>query len=417
MVGSKARAADPRQVLGYLRDGSASLGDVFEAAETDDALAALPILEAIDAAVAGRTKQALWLAQTMQDLVEALRLHPMASMRDLGADERKDLMRKLNVALWLPVEKFGFADHHALLGLRDMTSARAGSAGVDVATATATAAARFEQLAVTYQQLAAMAGDMREQAADMREQLVEALRASAPQGAAFVIRGGQSEGKSSALHRHTAAGDDADVQADVSSGVAGGIEIKIFGGVVELKKTGAAAAAGEPNRRDLVDAVAVLAETQLRLLAELDSAAAEADHPQVSLESPTGSLDYQMPIGVEETYSPGQVGELLSPSGKGHRSLAQNRRQSNKLLAIQIDGQQYRYPKFQIDQAHREIRPVVAYANQLLEASQDPWGVLDWWYSEDEGLDDRRPVDMLESGELTEELVDRAVGLSRQAMD
>ena len=408
MVGSKARAADPRQVLGYLRDGSASLGDVFEAAETDDALAALPILEVIDAAVAGRTKQALWLAQTMRDLVEALRLHPMASMRDLGADQRKDLMRKLNVAQWLPVEKFGFADHHALLGLRDMTSARAGSAGVDVVAATA--AARFEQLAVTYQQLAAKAGDM-------REQLVEALSAGAPKGSVFVIQGGQSEGKSSALHRHTAAGDDADVQADVSWGVAGGLEIKIFGGVVELKKAGAAAAAGEPNRRDLVDAVAVLAETQLRLLAELDPSAADADHPRVRLESPTGSLDYRMPIGVEETYSPGQVGELLSPSGKGHRSLAQNRRQSNKLLAIQIDGQQYRYPKFQIDQAHREIRPVVAYANQLLEASQDPWGVLDWWYSEDEGLDDRRPVDMLESGELTEELVDRAVGLSRQAMD
>jgi hypothetical protein len=408
VVGGKARAADPRQVLGYLRDGSASLGDVFEAAETDDALADLPVLDAIDAAVAGRLAQALWLAQTMRDLVEDLRLHPMASVRDLGDDQRENLMRKLKVARWLPFDEFPFADHHALLGFRDMTSARAGSAGVDVAAATTSA--RLDQHGVTYQQLAA-------KAADVHQQLVEALRAGAPKGSVFVIHGGQSEGKSSALYRQTAAGDDGDVQADVSWGVAGGIEIKIFGGVVELKKTGAAAAAGEPNRRDLVDAVAVLAETQLRLLAELDSAAAEADHPRVRLESPTGSVDYQMPIGVEETYSPGQVGELLSPSGKGHRSLAQNRRQSNKLLAIQIDGQQYRYPKFQIDKAHREIRPVVAYANQLLEASQDPWGVLDWWYSEDEGLDDRRPVDMLESGELTEKLVDRAVGLSRQAMD
>jgi hypothetical protein len=408
VVGGKARAADPRQVLGYLRDGIASLGDIFEAAETDDALAALPVLEAIDAAVAGRTAQALWLAQTMQDLVEDLRLHPMASVRDLGDDQRENLMRKLKVAQWRPVEEFGLTDQHALLGLRDMASARAGSASVDVVAPTAPA--RLDQHAVTYRQLAA-------KAADMHQQLVEVLRAGAPQGAVFVIHGGLSEGKSSALHRHSPVGDDAAAQADVGWGAAGGIEIKIFSGVVALKKTGAAAAAGEPNRRDLVDAVAVLAEAQLRLLAELDSAAAEPDHPRIRLQSPTGSVDYQMPIGVEETYSPAQVGELLSPSGKGHRSLAQNRRQSNKLLAIQIDGQQYRYPKFQIDEAHREIRPVVAYANQLLEASQDPWGVLDWWYSEDEGLDDRRPVDMLESGELTEELVDLAVGLSRRAMD
>jgi hypothetical protein len=46
-----------------------------------------------------------------------------------------------------------------------------------------------------------------------------------------------------------------------------------------------------------------------------------------------------------------------------------------------------------------------------------PLGTLDWWYTEDEALDDRRPIDMLETGELTEELIAFAVTLSQQAMD
>jgi uncharacterized protein (DUF2384 family) len=87
------------------------------------------------------------------------------------------------------------------------------------------------------------------------------------------------------------------------------------------------------------------------------------------------------------------------------------------LLAIQIDDNQYRYPKFQVDENRREIRPIVVYANQLLECNEDPWGTLDWSYTEDEALDDRRPIDMLETGELTEELIAFAVTLSQQAMD
>jgi hypothetical protein len=124
-----------------------------------------------------------------------------------------------------------------------------------------------------------------------------------------------------------------------------------------------------------------------------------------------------MTLSLDDTYSSAQVSMILSPSGKAHRSIAQHRRRSNRLLAIQIDNNHYCYPKFQIDEAHHEIRPIVVYANQLLECNEDPWGTLDWWYTEDETLDDRRPIDMLETGELTQELIDFAVTLSQQAMD
>jgi hypothetical protein len=213
-------------------------------------------------------------------------------------------------------------------------------------------------------------------------------------------------------------GNDAVLNLKIEGLDADHVAINIDDGVVTVRLRGAnPGTATPPTTADLVPVVTALAATQLRLLAEIDSVPVQAKPSRVQLETPVGTIDYQLPISVNDTYGPAQVSELLSPSGRGHRSIAQNRRQSNKLLALPMDGQQYRFPKFQIDEAHRTIKPVVAYANQLLECNEDPWGTLDWWFSEDEGLDDRRPVDMLESGELTEELVDFTVELSRQAMD
>jgi hypothetical protein len=150
---------------------------------------------------------------------------------------------------------------------------------------------------------------------------------------------------------------------------------------------------------------------------QIEAAAAHTRPPQATLDTPIGAVEYTLPLSLDDTYNSAQVGKILSPSGKAHRSIAQHRRRSNRLLAIQIDDNQYRYPKFQVDEARHEIRPIVVYANQLLECNEDPWGTLDWWYTEDEALDDRRPIDLLETGELTEELIAFAVTLSQQAMD
>jgi hypothetical protein len=150
---------------------------------------------------------------------------------------------------------------------------------------------------------------------------------------------------------------------------------------------------------------------------EIEAATGDSTPQRVTLDTPTGTAEYITPVSLDETYSSTQVGRILSPSGKGHRFIAQHLRRSNKLLAIKIDDNKYRYPKFQIDPDRHEIRPIVAYANRLLECSKDPWGSLDWWCTEVEALDDRCPIDMLETGELTEELVKFAAKLSGQGMD
>jgi hypothetical protein len=114
--------------------------------------------------------------------------------------------------------------------------------------------------------------------------------------------------------------------------------------------------------------------------------------------------------------NPGRF-NYLSLSGSGSLDTVQNWCCSNKLLGLPIEDDDRRFPKFQIDEAGHKIRAVVTYANQLLECNKDPWGTLDWWYTESDALDGRRPVELLATGSLTEELVDFAVKLGRQAMD
>ncbi len=167
---------------------------------------------------------------------------------------------------------------------------------------------------------------------------------------------------------------------------------------------------------ELLTQLAAVVEEQQNILRKIEAATAVSPGERVTLTTATGELKYTLPFAPDETYSPGAVSAILSPSGKPHRSIAQDRRRAHELLGVKI-GNQYRYPKFQIDPGRQQIRPVVAYANRQLECDEDPWGTLDWWYSPDEGLEDRRPIDLLESGELTEELVDLAIQLGQQGME
>jgi hypothetical protein len=166
----------------------------------------------------------------------------------------------------------------------------------------------------------------------------------------------------------------------------------------------------------VLDTLIETAQTQLMLLRHIRASSASARRERVTLQTPTGPLEYTLPLSRDDTYSSTAVSKILSPTGKGHRSIAQHRRRANELLGLKI-GNQYRYPKFQIDPLRHEIRPIVAYANRCMECDADPWGTLDWWYSEDEALASRRPVDLLDSGELTRESVDFAIKRSQQGMD
>lgn len=158
------------------------------------------------------------------------------------------------------------------------------------------------------------------------------------------------------------------------------------------------------------------AATQVELLGQFKQATEATRRESVSLATPTGELKYTLPLSRDDTYSSTDVGKILSPTGQPHRSIAKNRRQANELLGIKI-ANKYRYPKFQIDVERRAIIDVVRYANTRLECDADPWGTLDWWYTEDEALDDRRPVDLVENNELTAELVDFAIDIGQQSME
>lgn len=165
-----------------------------------------------------------------------------------------------------------------------------------------------------------------------------------------------------------------------------------------------------------LDALIESTQAQLTLLRAMRSANATAHREQVTLQTARGPLVYTLPFSRADAYDSATVGRILSPTGKTHRSIAQHRRRANELLGIKV-GNQYLHPKFQIDPVRHEIRPIVAYANRALECDADPWGTLDWWYSGDEALSGRRPIDMLDTGELSEKLVDFAIAHSSQGMD
>lgn len=139
-------------------------------------------------------------------------------------------------------------------------------------------------------------------------------------------------------------------------------------------------------------------------------------HGDIQLRSPTGTVDYHLPLPLEHTLSASDVGRVLSPSRAGYRSIAQKRRENSDLLGVKI-GNQYRYPRFQLDEHRNRIHPVAAYANRAWEAKADPWGALDWWFSPESAFGDRRPVDLIAADELTTDLVDLAVRLASASME
>ena len=174
----------------------------------------------------------------------------------------------------------------------------------------------------------------------------------------------------------------------------------------------------------LLDSLIENEEARLKLLQKIrrldrrqQGAPPTATTTQVELTSATGDFTYEVPMSIDETLSSSEVGEILSPTGKGLRTIAKQRRDANELLGVKLGRNRYRYPKFQLDLRRREIIPVVAYANRAWESSADPWGTLEWWYAPESAFGDRSPVDLVAGGELTTELVDEAVGLAGMGMD
>lgn len=137
----------------------------------------------------------------------------------------------------------------------------------------------------------------------------------------------------------------------------------------------------------------------------------------VELETATGTLTYESPLSLSsDTISSMEVSEILSPSGNVNRALANAKRKAHQLLGLKV-GNQYRYPVFQFDRERKQIRPVAEHANRLMECDLDPWGTLDWWFTENPLIGDQRPVDRLIAQALTEAEVELMVAAEQMGMD
>jgi len=92
------------------------------------------------------------------------------------------------------------------------------------------------------------------------------------------------------------------------------------------------------------------------------------------------------------------VSKLLGSRSENPRQYANRLRQAGDLLAIQ-NANQYFYPAFQFDVLRKVVYPEVAMVGRLLDAANDPWGVLSWWQSPNARIGDRRPRDLLGTAE------------------
>ncbi|MEU2005807.1 hypothetical protein ACH47B_31195 [Rhodococcus sp. NPDC019627] len=137
----------------------------------------------------------------------------------------------------------------------------------------------------------------------------------------------------------------------------------------------------------------------------------------VELETTTGPLEYTLPISLErDTITSIEVSTILSQPGKVNRAIAGNRRKEHRLLGLPL-ANKYRYPVFQFESDRKRINPIVEYANRELECDDDPWGTLDWWFSENEMIKGESPIDRLAQQRLTEHDVDRMVRSEQIGMD
>lgn len=110
------------------------------------------------------------------------------------------------------------------------------------------------------------------------------------------------------------------------------------------------------------------------------------------------------------------VGQILAPELQSKEAATQVRRHRSRseLLGLQLDeGGAFDFPLFQLDVVRNQIHPIVAYANARIDAKGSPWSAASWWLSPSGVLSGDSPLEALEAGSLSPEVVD-AVALSSQ---
>lgn len=117
-------------------------------------------------------------------------------------------------------------------------------------------------------------------------------------------------------------------------------------------------------------------------------------------------LEYDRQVVVSELISsdalltPSELADMLIADSAGYdANVLESMRANSELIGLPFAGET-RYPSFQFDVGRSHVHSVVAKINIELDASDDPWGVTAWWYSENARLG-TRPVDLLDVVEPT----------------
>ena len=85
------------------------------------------------------------------------------------------------------------------------------------------------------------------------------------------------------------------------------------------------------------------------------------------------------------------VAELLGPVSDV-RGFVRRLRSRSEVVALKHKNS-FVYPEFQFSAERRELRPVVAEVNRVLDSAGDPWGAMAWWMAPEPRWSRRRPLE------------------------
>ena len=85
------------------------------------------------------------------------------------------------------------------------------------------------------------------------------------------------------------------------------------------------------------------------------------------------------------------VAELLGPVSDV-RGFVRRLRSRSDVVALKHKNS-FVYPEFQFSAERRELRPVVAEVNRVLDSVRDPWGAMAWWMAHQRRWSGRRPLE------------------------
>ena len=104
------------------------------------------------------------------------------------------------------------------------------------------------------------------------------------------------------------------------------------------------------------------------------------DQLRNALAGRTSVLDRAMSEILQEPMLAEHEADVALGVGRANDGSLEEYRSNSWLIGLPTD-RGYRYPKFQFDQGQSDVHVVVRDVNKILDAAEDPWGVVSWWFT------------------------------------